>query len=99
MKLLKLKEGNNLTNFVTIDPGAVAAPVLDKNAFVSFYDLALDLGDSCEPLLVPHVCLPDDVVTGAGSTESEHVRLERNSGEGAAVRVEVTPDTLLQALG
>ena len=57
MKLLKLKEGKHLTNFVTIDPGAVAAPVLDKNAFVSFYDLALDLGDSCEPLLFPYVCL------------------------------------------
>ena len=73
MKLFRLKYGKYLPNLVAIDPGAVAAPVLDKNSFLLFLD---------------------DVVTGAGSTESEHVRLERNSGEGAAVRVELTPDTL-----
>ena len=82
-----------LPNLIPIDPGTVAAPVLDKNAFVSFYYLALDLGDCCEPFLVPHVRLPYDVVTGASSTKPEHVRLERNSGERAAVRVELTPDT------
>ena len=48
MKLFRLKDGKYLPNLVAIDPGAVAAPVHDKNAFISSY----------------LVRLPDDVVTG-----------------------------------
>ena len=87
---------------MSIDPGTVAASVLDKHTLGRLPDLALDLRHGCEPLLVAHVCLPDDVVTGAGPAEPERdvfVLVKRDPGKGAAVGVELAPHPLLQTLG
>ena len=52
-----------LPNLVAIEPGAIAATVLDENPFVSFNDLALDTAMSHFLSPMP-CCLLDDAVTG-----------------------------------
>ena len=80
-----------LAHLVAVHPDAVGTLVPEKDSSYIPDNLAMALGHRVQTLAAAHVKLPDDIVSRLGPTRPDHLLLQGESGEGATLRVELSP--------
>ena len=83
-----------LSQHVAVHPDAVGTLVPEKDPSAIPGNLLLALVHRVQPLAAAHVRLPVDIVASLGPAKPEHILLQGESGEGASVRVELSPHPL-----
>ena len=83
----------NLAHLVAIPPYAIVTIVHENDPSASAIpgNLTLALELHVQPFAAAHVRLPDVIVASLAPAEAEYLLLQGESGEGATVRIELSP--------